>query len=90
MQAAVAVNDNLVQAGIKQKPRYKVSAAWSKIQTITTPSYSDVMVAEPKKTSSAKIINAQKTQAVNAKSLSWEQAWLDWENEKKYCNTCKT
>jgi hypothetical protein len=83
VQAAVAVNDNLVQAGIKQKPRYKVSAAWSKIQTITTPSYADVIVAEPKKNSSAKIINTAATQAVNAKSLSWEQAWLDWENEKK-------
>ncbi len=90
VQAAVAVNNNLVQSGIKQKPRYKVSAAWSKIQTITTPSYSDVIVAEPKKVSSAKIINTQKSQAVNAKSLSWEQAWLDWENEKKTVTPVKT
>lgn len=84
VQAAVAVNDNLVQAGItKQKPRYKVSAAWSKIQTVTSPIYNDVMVAEPKKTSSAKIIDTKNTQPVNIKSLSWEQAWLDWEHEKK-------
>lgn len=82
VQAAVSMND-IIQAPAKQKPRYKVSAAWSKIQTITTPSYNDVMVAESKKSSSAKIINTQKTQPVNAKSLSWEQAWLDWENEKK-------
>ena len=68
VQAAVAVNDNLIQAGVaKQKPRYKVSAAWSKIQTITTPSYADVIVAEPKKVSSAKIINAAATQAANTK-----------------------
>ncbi|HYJ63183.1 MAG TPA: hypothetical protein VEV62_05530 [Parafilimonas sp.] len=90
VQAAVAVNNNLVQSGIKQKPRYKVSAAWSKIQTITTPSYSDVIVAEPRKASSAKIINTSKTQPVNAKSLSWEQAWRDWENEKKTVTPVKT
>jgi hypothetical protein len=89
VQAAVAVNDNIIQAAIKQKPRYKVSAAWSKIQTVTTPSYSDVMVAEPKKVSSAKIINTPKTQTVNAKSLSWEQAWRDWENEKKTVTAVK-
>lgn len=81
VQAAVAVNDNLVQA--KQKPRYKVSAAWSKIQTVTAPVYNDVMVAIPKKSAPTKIIDTKKTEPVNAKALSWEQAWLDWEHEKK-------
>jgi len=82
VQAAVAMNDNIVQT-VKQKPRYKVSAAWSKIQTITTPVYSDVMVAEPKKSSASKIIDTKNTHTLNSKPLSWEQAWLDWENEKK-------
>jgi hypothetical protein len=80
VQAAVAVN-NIVQP--KQKPRYKVSAAWSKIQTITTPVYNDVMVAEPKKSSASKIIDTNDIHPLNTKSLSWEQAWLDWEKEKK-------
>jgi hypothetical protein len=79
VQAAVAMNDNIQT---KQKPRYKVSAAWSKIQTITTPIYSDVTVAEPKKSSASKIIDAKNTHPLNSKPLSWEQAWLDWENEK--------
>lgn len=81
IQAAVAMNDNIVE--IKQKPRYKVSAAWSKIQTITAPLQNDVIIAAPKKTSSAKIIDTKRTGPVNTKSLSWEQAWLDWEHEKK-------
>jgi hypothetical protein len=80
VQAAVAVNDNTVQA-VKSKPRYKVSAAWSKIQTITTPVYGGVMVADQQKTSSSKIVEPQTKQALH--SLSWEDAWLDWEKEKK-------
>lgn len=82
--AAVTMNDNLVQAETaKQKPRYKVSAAWSKIQTVTVvPALNNVMVAEPKKTAPTKIVELNKPQTFNAKSLSWEQAWLDWEHEK--------
>lgn len=82
VQAAVAMNDNIVQT-VKQKPRYKVSAAWSKIQTVTTPVYKDVMVAEPKKSSASKIIDTNNIHPLNTKPLSWEQAWLDWEKEKK-------
>ncbi len=81
VQAAVSVNDIIKTELPKQKPRYKVSAAWSKIQTIV-PAYKDVMVAEPKKVSSARIIDNPKVQPVNAKPLSWEQAWLDYEHEK--------
>lgn len=84
IQAAVSVNDTTIKTEqAKQKPRYKVSAAWSKIQTVTAPACSNVMVAAPKKISSPKIVNVHTTQAANIKSLSWEQAWLDWENEKK-------
>lgn len=84
IQAAVSVNDTIIKTEqAKQKPRYKVSAAWSKIQTVTAPACSNVMVAASKKISSPKIVNIHTTQAANIKSLSWEQAWLDWENEKK-------
>ncbi|MBV9961324.1 MAG: hypothetical protein JO072_03685, partial [Parafilimonas sp.] len=81
VQAAVAVNDTIVEPHKKQKPRYKVSAAWSKIQTVTAPVYSDVTVAEPKKISASKIVDSTVTVA-KAKSLSWEEAWMDWEKEK--------
>ncbi len=85
VQAAVVMNDNLIQpAIIKQKPRYKVSAAWSKIQTITTqtPAYVNTVVAEPKKISSLKIVDIKHAHIANAKALNWEDAWLDWEHEK--------
>lgn len=81
VQAAVSVNDIIKNESPKQKPRYKISAAWSKIQTIA-PAYKDVMVAEQKMGSSTKIIDLPKAQPANVKSLSWEQAWLDWEHEK--------
>lgn len=82
VQAAVAVNENLKQVATKkEKPRYKVSAAWSKIQTITTPAYNNVMVAEPKKSSANKLVEATGAQ-INSKSLSWQEAWQDWEKEK--------
>ena len=77
VQAAIAVNDNIVQPSTKQKPRYKVSAAWSKIQTITTPVHSDVLVVEPQKTSSKKHAEIKQAEYVRSKSLSWEEAWLD-------------
>ena len=60
VQAAIAVNDKIVQPGIKQKPRYKVSAAWSKIQTVTAPVIADVIVAEPKKPHQQKLLTLQK------------------------------
>jgi hypothetical protein len=83
VQAAIAMNDNLIQQEIKQpKPRYKVSAAWSKIQTVTAPAYNEVLVAEPKKISSKKIIETTQPATAESKSLSWKEAWLDWEKEK--------
>ncbi len=89
VQAAVSINDAILKTeSPKQKPRYKVSAAWSKIQTIV-PAYKDVMLAEPKKISSTKIIDLPKVQPANVKSLSWEQAWLDWEHEKRYVAAAK-
>ena len=85
VHAAVAVNNNIVSKEINKqpKPRYKVSASWSKIQTITTPAYNnDLLIAEPKKISAKKIVQQKSTSSAEAKSLSWEQAWKDWENEK--------
>ncbi len=75
-QAAIAINESIIQPSIKQpKPRYKVSAAWNKIQTVTTPVYAN-LIAEPEKNA------AQKKPVLQAKSLSWEEAWQDWEKEK--------
>jgi len=55
MQAAVAINDNIAQSPIKQqKPKYKVSAAWSKIQTITAPVYQNILADKPQKPSPKK------------------------------------
>lgn len=89
VQTAVAMNDNIVQT-TKQKPRYKVSAAWSKIQTITTQTYSNTIVSEPKKSSVSRISNPRNSQPLNTKPLSWEQAWQDWENEKSIVVPVKT
>ena len=88
VKAAVSVNNIITNESPKQKPRYKVSAAWSKIQTIV-PAYKDVMVAEPRKTSSAKIIDLPKVQQANIKSLSWEEAWLAYEHEKNSVTSVK-
>ena len=49
VQAAVAMNDSITQPAAIQKPRYKVSAAWSKVQTVTTPLHDHVMVTETQK-----------------------------------------
>ncbi len=89
VQAAVAMNDNIVQA-TKQKPRYKVSAAWSKIQTITTQAYSNTNISETKKYSKSRITDPSGSQPLNARPLSWEQAWKDWEKEKETVVPVKT
>jgi hypothetical protein len=83
VQAAIAVNDNIASPAIKQKPRYKVSAAWSKIQTITNPVYKEVLVAEPQTTPLRKNAEIKQPVAVQQPSLSWEEAWLDWKKEEK-------
>ncbi|MEP6467652.1 MAG: hypothetical protein ABJB05_15185, partial [Parafilimonas sp.] len=58
-----------------------VSAAWSKIQT-TASTYNDVTIAEPKKNPHKKIVETEQTHLSASKSLSWKEAWLDWEKEK--------
>lgn len=82
VQAAIVINNNIAEAAIKQKPRYKVSAAWSKIQTIPAPAFSNALVAEPKKAVLKKITEATQPANLQSRSLSWEEAWLDWEKEK--------
>ncbi|HEX5154064.1 MAG TPA: hypothetical protein VFW07_21605 [Parafilimonas sp.] len=82
VQAAIAVNNNLAQPVPGAKPRYKVSAAWSKIQTVTAPAYKKVMVDESQLASAKRIAETKQTESAQAKSLSWEEAWLDWEKEK--------
>ena len=82
VHAAIAMNNAIIQPETKQqKPRYKVSAAWSKIQTTTASNYNDAIIAEPKKPSYKKIVEAEPSTS-DAKSLSWKEAWLDWEKEK--------
>lgn len=78
VQAAVAMNDTI--SASKQKPRYKVSAAWSKIQT-TVPAYKAPMINEAQK-EALKKNNVKQADVINSKSLSWKDAWLDWEKEK--------
>ena len=80
VQAAIAVNNNLTQQ--TPKPRYKVSAAWSRIQTVTAPVFKKVMVDESQLSSSKNIAETKQAESSQAKSLSWEEAWLDWEKEK--------
>lgn len=81
VQAAIAIN-NLATPAIAQKPRYRVSAAWSKIQTIATPANKTIPVGQPKKTY-PKMVEPHQPPEVQSKSLSWEEAWLDWEKEKE-------
>jgi hypothetical protein len=78
VQAAVAMNDNIVSS--PEKPRYKVSAAWTKIQTTPAPAFNNdkpVKIKEPMVKASG-----QKEGSLQARSLSWEEAWLDWEKER--------
>ncbi|MEP6682345.1 MAG: hypothetical protein ABJA35_03755, partial [Parafilimonas sp.] len=82
VHAAIAMNDAIIQPETKQqKPRYKVSAAWSKIQTTTVAAYNDVIITAPQKHSYKKIVEAEQT-TTELKSLSWKEAWMDWEKEK--------
>jgi len=83
VQAAIAVNNTINESSIKQKPRYKVSAAWSKIQTVTAPAYKSPMVSEEQKEALKKTAETKQDASINSKSLSWKEAWLDWENEKQ-------
>ena len=86
IQAAIAVNNNLASAGIKEKPRYKVSAAWNKIQTITTQAINNIKTDNEKKSSVKKNMVVSGHTVYATKSLSWEEAWLDWEKERKSGN----
>ena len=79
VQAAIAMNNNIVSSN--QKPRYKVSAAWTKIQTTPSPvlpNNNPVKIKEPMVKAGA----LNQASLVQSKSLSWEEAWLDWEKEK--------
>jgi len=81
VQAVVAINDTTIQAQTKQaKPRYKVSAAWSRIQTITVPLNREQMVTRSSDKPSLKITDTET--AFRSKPMSWEDAWRDWEKEK--------
>lgn len=82
VQAAIVMNNTIAESAATQKPRYKVSAAWSKIQTITTPAYKSPMISDEQKTALKKNTNTTQTVAGDSKSLSWKEAWLDWEKEK--------
>jgi hypothetical protein len=81
VQAAVAINDTTIEAQTKQpKPRYKVSAAWSRVQTITVPLNREQMVSRNSEQPSLKIPGAET--GFESKPMSWEDAWRDWEKEK--------
>jgi len=82
VQAAVAIN-NLAAPELTQKPRYRISAAWSKIQTVATPSNKTLPTGEQKKKIYPKMVENRHFSDTPSKSLSWEEAWLDWEKEKK-------
>lgn len=82
VQAAVAMNNNIVSVA-PQKPRYKVSAAWTKIQTASSP----VLANEHPRKIKEPMVKAnelKQSSLVESKSLSWEEAWLDWEKEKVF------
>lgn len=78
---AIAINNNTSPA-IKEKPRYKVSAAWSKIQTVATPAIKDNQPENEQKRSVKRSMVTRQAHDITSKSLSWEDAWLDWEKEK--------
>ncbi len=81
VQAAVAMNNSIVSP--YQKPRYKISAAWTKIQTAPSPLLTNEnppKIKEPMVKASA----LNQGLLVQSKSLSWEEAWLDWEKEKDF------
>lgn len=80
VQAAIAINDNISQA--KEKPRYKVSAAWNKIQTVTTAAVNNIKAETGNKTSPKKPMVVSDSTGNPSKSLSWEEAWQDWESQK--------
>ena len=67
VQAAIAMKDNIAEPAIQQKPRYKVSAAWSKIQTMPTPAFANI-IAEPKKVVLKKITVATQPASWQSKS----------------------
>jgi hypothetical protein len=80
VQAAVAMNDNIVSS--PEKPRYKVSAAWTKIQTTPSPAFNNdrpLKIKEPMVKTSG-----PKNDSLQTRSLSWEEAWLDWEKERSF------
>ncbi len=78
---AIAINNDTSPA-IKEKPRYKVSAAWSKIQTVAKPAVKDNQPENEKKRSVKRSMVTSQAHDITSKSLSWEDAWLDWEKEK--------
>ncbi|WP_415159907.1 hypothetical protein [Parafilimonas sp.] len=81
VQAAIAVNNNL-SPDIKEKPRYKISAAWSRIQTVAGPASKNNQAVNEKKTVKRNMVTGTQN-GLSLKPLSWEEAWSDWEKEKK-------
>lgn len=79
VKAAIAVNNTIADTGKKEKPRYKVYAAWNKIPTNDVPSNKPPMVSESQR---AALKNNSTSNDNHLKSLSWKEAWLDWEHEK--------
>ena len=84
VQAAMAINNNISE--VKEKPRYKVSAAWSKIQTVTTAAVNNIKADNEKKNPPKKPMVISQATGLPSKSLSWEEAWQDWENQKDFVN----
>jgi len=76
VQAAAVVSENINKA---QKPRYRISAAWSKIQTVPIQGLNEAIFPARKEKSFVK----QSINDHHSKSLSWEEAWHDWEKEKE-------
>ncbi len=82
VQAAMAMNNNIVPVA-PQKPRYKVSAAWTKIQTAPSPVLTNENIPKIKEPM-IKASALNQGSVAESKSLSWEEAWLDWEKEKDF------
>ena len=83
VQAAMAINNNI--SGTTEKPRYKVSAAWNKIQTVTTAQVNNAKADNEKKPPKKPMVVSHSA-GMPSKSLSWEEAWQDWENQKDEVN----
>lgn len=77
----MGTSDTIIPLQVKQKPRYKITAAWSRVQTSTLPVQEEIVMEAPVKTPALKIFE-QNNEAASTKPLDWKDAWLDWEKEK--------